>query len=716
MAFISLFAAGCAVMLPRLGQGTLGLADEGIYASVAWGVLRSGDFLDLSLLGHWWAEKPPLWIWILALSLALLDGSVLAIQLPSALAGVALPCVTYVLARGWFDRLSAWIAGLLVVTFPIVADYGRNGMTDVPLLVLFTLALLAAYRAADRPAYWIVCGVWTGLAVLLKGMAGVLIPLIIAAAMWVDASRSSHRWSRQDEEASSTSGRGKRSAGFSSPEAMFLGAGLALLIILPWYVHQFLHHGAEMWRVHFGAHVIDRVGLAWRDVLGAGFDPQTSAEYFYVRLLFSPTRALGPWGAVGALALASTLHAAWWREATRHRPLVWTLAWLLLPVWVFWGTHFKNPHYILVVAVPYACLLAGFLVRLIRETDAAWSLLAVLALGAVNLGLETPVRLLSRSAFFDGVLVGLLLLAVREVVARAVGRCVAQRGYSAVMAGILAVAAGVSVGPPRVCDRYPGVEALRNIALSCKAPETQTVMVGTGIVGEMLLYPAGFEWLPAPDVVWPVLGGSAPALAVLPFDLLATRPSGFRGRFPILATTAVGEQDVWVLLSNDPAGTAGRCLYVPSGNLPDSAFPHMAVRPLETLAATNAVIASVSDAFSLVAVRAEPACVRRGGWIQVQATWRCEQRMRLGATQIVRLVSLADGRSVVVLRSRLLDGAIDWGDLAPGWVVSDTQWLRVPFDCARGSYRVELALEATPENGADARFLAVVAEPGITVR
>jgi len=87
-----------------LGGGSLAAWDEAIYAQVSKEMVQGGDWLT----PHWeytvWFEKPPLFMWITALFYRLFGVSEFWTRMPSALSGVALVGVTYLIGKSTDDR------------------------------------------------------------------------------------------------------------------------------------------------------------------------------------------------------------------------------------------------------------------------------------------------------------------------------------------------------------------------------------------------------------------------------------------------------------------------------------------------------------------------------------------------------------------------------------------------------------------------------------
>ncbi len=165
-----------------LGLGRLPLfgRDEALYAEAAREMLASGDWITPRVNGLFFFEKPPLNYWLAAITYRLLGVSPLAARLPAALLAIATILITTTIGARVWGRRAGLLTGLALTTSLQMAMIGRMGIMDVPLTFLVTAALFAyaRWRRHGRPQAAVVFGALTGLAFLLKGLAGGLAPAI----------------------------------------------------------------------------------------------------------------------------------------------------------------------------------------------------------------------------------------------------------------------------------------------------------------------------------------------------------------------------------------------------------------------------------------------------------------------------------------------------------------------------------------------------------
>jgi 4-amino-4-deoxy-L-arabinose transferase-like glycosyltransferase len=148
------------------------------------------DFLygSLDSSGVMTVDKPPLALWVEALSVRVFGFSSLSILVPQALMGVASVGLLYDLVRRFFGRVGGFAAGLAVALTPMFVAVSRHNNPDA-LLVLCSLgALWCAVRGlVDGRLRWLVAsGVCVGLGFETKmGVALLVVPGIALAWLWL---------------------------------------------------------------------------------------------------------------------------------------------------------------------------------------------------------------------------------------------------------------------------------------------------------------------------------------------------------------------------------------------------------------------------------------------------------------------------------------------------------------------------------------------------
>jgi len=185
---------GLAAVLNLWALSRNGWANE--YYSAAVRSMSSSwhDFLFASLdrSGVMTVDKPPLALWVQALSVRVFGYHSLSVPVPQALMGVASVALLYDLMRRVFGRVGGFVAGLALALTPIMVAVSRHNNPDALLVLCAVAALWFTVRAFDsNPTHpgtrWLVlAGVCVGLGFETKmGVAVTVVPGIAAAWLWV---------------------------------------------------------------------------------------------------------------------------------------------------------------------------------------------------------------------------------------------------------------------------------------------------------------------------------------------------------------------------------------------------------------------------------------------------------------------------------------------------------------------------------------------------
>ena len=298
--------------------------DEGRYGEIPREMLATRDFLTPRLNGVLYFEKPPLYYWTVAASMALLGPTEMAVRLPGKLAAVAMVLLAVAFARRRWGTRTGLLAGLILATSILLVALARIALIDPMLsaaLAAETFAF-ASFAEADAAgdagrarhalyAFHAACAA----AVLLKGLVGVVLP---GGAIVV--------WTL-------VTGRWRTLARVFSPGPVLLFCALAV----PWHVAMALRH-PDFLQFYFVHEHLQRFATAehrrpgppvyFIPVLLAGFLPWTG---FFGRFREAwPGFSRGGWrarGTEGFLWIWSVLVFAFF-SASRSKLIPY-----VLPIW-----------------------------------------------------------------------------------------------------------------------------------------------------------------------------------------------------------------------------------------------------------------------------------------------------------------------------------------------------------------------------------------------
>ena len=416
-------------------------------------------------------DKPPVPLWITALSVRLFGLSTWSVLLPSALAGAGAVALLWCVVRRRFGVVAATIAGLVLALSPINVAVNRLNLPE-PWLILFLVAaawaLLRSFDAERWVRWLLVSGAFVGLAFNTKMLAA-YIPLPALALALAAGTRS---WVE----------RAKRVAVF---------AGAAIATSLPWLLAVDLTPASArpyvggstnntVWDLIFGYNGLGRVegtsgaaagrgGFAGGAMSGAGgiFGGTPGPFRLFSDAVGGQIAWLLPLAALGAVA-GCWLHR---RSRERRAQLALWIGWVLLFGVVFSYAKGTFHSYYTAVMTPGIAAIIGIglasLVPLVRR-DRAW----LWAAGAgVVATVALQLRLSDRAPTFYHWTVWLLGGAVVAAVA-VVATSVSRRNGIRPLLAAGALALGGALVAPTAWAASETVNPVLNATLPQAGPRT----------------------------------------------------------------------------------------------------------------------------------------------------------------------------------------------------------------------------------------------------
>jgi len=318
-----------AVALLALYQGSDSIAlidpNEGRNASIARNMAESGDYIVPHLNGLPYLDKPVFFFATAAAAIQMLGVTEFAPRLPSLV--FTLATILLVMAFGYlrFNRSTALLAGLILMTCPLVQVYSRLVNFDAMLMFWVSFACIALHLSWEhKRVLWLMLG-WgaAGFAVLTKGPVGLALPLLVSIA---DAMVRREKVRR-----------------------LFHPVGIAVFILVvgPWLLAVTLRH-PEFPHYALVRETYERLITDNRN------------GSFYSIAAFLIVGSL-PW--ISLLFWGARQVVGFWRERlTTARTEVFLLLWILMPLVLFTLSASKHSGYIL-PALPAVALLCARLVH-----------------------------------------------------------------------------------------------------------------------------------------------------------------------------------------------------------------------------------------------------------------------------------------------------------------------------------------------------------------
>ena len=312
------------------GVGVL-QADEPRYLAIGEGMARGTGWITPKLWGSPWFEKPPLLYWMTALGAKAGLGPELCGRVPVAVLSLLFLWTAYALLAREFGSRAAGVSIALLATSGGWLAYSQLALTDLPMAVFFSLAVLLALPLLRKApvqvgvnSRFLLIGASLGLGTLAKG----LVPIALAIPFFWFLRRYRSRW--------------------------WLTFADGALVALPWYVAVYLRNGYPFIEEFFLKHHLERLYSASLQ--------HVQPWYYYLPVLLA---GLFPWTPAFALLF-------------KNRPAWDERRWFLLSITVFGFVFFsislnKLPGYLLPLLPPLFILLgAQFETKRLVELSRWW--------------------------------------------------------------------------------------------------------------------------------------------------------------------------------------------------------------------------------------------------------------------------------------------------------------------------------------------------------
>lgn len=232
------------IFFHNIGTYSLMDVDETRYVAMARDMFHSKDFMTLYLNGEYFFEKPPLYFWQECLSFALWGGKVneWTARFPVALLGFIFSMVVYGIGRIYINRRFAVFTSLILATSLEFIMLAKYAILDIVLTFYIGLALVAYFsvyfcKENHKKFYWWAFYLFTGLAVMAKGIPGIAIPFGTVFFTSIMA---------------------KKFKEIFKPIFIIPGFILFCLIVLPWHILMFKIHDPLFFNEYIIKHHLHR--------------------------------------------------------------------------------------------------------------------------------------------------------------------------------------------------------------------------------------------------------------------------------------------------------------------------------------------------------------------------------------------------------------------------------------------------------------------------
>ncbi len=176
-----LFIGGLLIFTPFLGSVHLFDWDEINFAEAAREMVLTGEYLRVHIDYQPFWEKPPLFLWMQALSMHVFGINEFAARFPNALCGALTLPLLFMIGRVLHDRMTGLLWTLMYAGSFLPHFYFKSGIIDpwFNLFIMLGIIIPSLPRFADRALLSsALSGVAIGLAVLTKGPVAYLLAMM----------------------------------------------------------------------------------------------------------------------------------------------------------------------------------------------------------------------------------------------------------------------------------------------------------------------------------------------------------------------------------------------------------------------------------------------------------------------------------------------------------------------------------------------------------
>lgn len=339
-----------------LGNNILTLTnpDEVFYSLSAKEMIQHKTWLVPQMFSQPQFEKPILTFWLLRLSFCLFGITSFAARFPPALFAM-LGCLTvyYFCQIAYKNKDKSFLCALILMSSGLYIGLARFLLTDMIFSILILMSLAAFYTGYINPNYKtkgiLLFFIFSALAVLTKGLLGVVIPILTIVAFLIM----------------------QKNLKFLKTQTTFWGSIVFLILALPWYVFMIKKFGQSFISEFFYNDHIRRILEAEHS--------SSDTWYFYPLIM---TLGMLPWTVFVVSSLAWLIRLC--QEKSIDPVYHFLSSWILVVFVVFQMAHSKLASYIFPL-MPALAIISGDYISMLLNKSRNKSLLTMIILSSLLL-------------------------------------------------------------------------------------------------------------------------------------------------------------------------------------------------------------------------------------------------------------------------------------------------------------------------------------------
>jgi hypothetical protein len=321
--------------------------DEAIHVNSAIRMTQDGDWLTPKLMGRLFLFKPPLLIWLSALSIRIFGLSLFAVRLPALILGAAGVAAVFAWAARARSLSSGFLAAGVLLCSPLWQTFSRLCYTDVPASACAALALIAVVLDPQllKARTWIAFGCFGAASVLAKSVAGAL-PFAALALYCIAVEKE------------------------QKPRLANVAKAVltAAVLLAPWYIYQALLHPQWFWADHIQV-----------QLLGLGLRPERRG-ILDLPIVYYLSRIVEMDPVLSLLAFAGIVGSVRWLRLRQHPATLLAACWTFVTLAALCAFQAKNSPYVVFILPPLCILGAALSPRFLDRHAAATACAVVLLL------------------------------------------------------------------------------------------------------------------------------------------------------------------------------------------------------------------------------------------------------------------------------------------------------------------------------------------------
>lgn len=222
--------------------------DEATYAKVTVDTLASGNVLNLTLSGHAWHEKPPLYFWFSMGAVKMFGPQEFAFRLPGIIASLVCLLLVYLITKKLTgDIISAGVAFLVLLFTPPFYSIAIEGQLDSSVLMCMLAVVYFWLRGQSCTKYLFLLFPVVAVGFLYKSVI-----ILLAVPILLIFSACYRQWS------------------WLKNKYLWFGIIPFLFIIVPWHLLETIRFGIHFWDTYIVWNVFKRATSTITGTFGYG--------------------------------------------------------------------------------------------------------------------------------------------------------------------------------------------------------------------------------------------------------------------------------------------------------------------------------------------------------------------------------------------------------------------------------------------------------------